>query len=437
MLHNVTPISCVTPKIGVTLCSISIQLELPMQWESLGFRENPFNTEPISQDTLDLYTGHGEEMAVCLDILEQKDVLVIVEGARGVGTTSFANYLRFSLQAKKTYFTPRNEIRVEPNWNLETLLAVIISNIVREIEFFQSDKIIKDKRFQDAKALSLRIAEAYRSFGIDVFGFGINYGKSGGTTSQPIIVPSSVLGHHLEDLALLIQSIGYRYGILIQLNNLDVGAIHEETHLRYLFNALRDYIQTRGISWLMVGDVGLRRFIAQQVDRLDDIVTYETEINPINKQEYECLINKRLDYYRVNQKVISPIEQDVFAYLHLITHGRLRYIFGLLQRLLGRLHVGDLTNKLTLDIAKPMIAKLAHERITRNKLSPGEELILSQLVLLKEASTSEIAKETGKSVNYISNVLANLIKMKLATAQKKGKNRYYVPELDAIIAYSK
>ena len=53
---------------------------------------------------------------------------MVIEGVRGVGTTSFANYLRFSTQAKKTYFTPRNEIGVQPDWNLETLLAVIISN---------------------------------------------------------------------------------------------------------------------------------------------------------------------------------------------------------------------------------------------------------------------------------------------------------------------
>src|ERR1700733_2329217 len=108
-----------------------------MHWEPLGFKANPFNTEPILQDTLALYTGHEEEVKTCLKMLTQKNVLMVIEGARGVGTTSFANYLRFSSQGKMDYFTPRNEIRVEPNWNLETLLAVIVGNIVREIEFFQ------------------------------------------------------------------------------------------------------------------------------------------------------------------------------------------------------------------------------------------------------------------------------------------------------------
>ena len=108
-----------------------------MQWESLGFKDNPFNTEPITIDTLSLYTGHATEIAACKDVVAQKDILMIIEGPRGIGTTSFANFLRFSTQKKKLYLTPRNEIRVNPDWNLETLLSAIIANIIREIEFFQ------------------------------------------------------------------------------------------------------------------------------------------------------------------------------------------------------------------------------------------------------------------------------------------------------------
>jgi hypothetical protein len=407
-----------------------------MKWEALGFKENPFSTEPISQDTISLYTGNVKEVNVSLDVLDQKDILMVIEGARGVGTTSFANYLRFTTQAEKNYFTPHNEIRVEPNWNLETLLAVIISNIVREIELFHPEKVKKDKRFQDAKSISSRISEVYRSFGIEAFGSGVTYGKNAGISSQPIIVPSSTLGHHLEDLTQLIQSIGYKYGILVQLNNLDVGTIHDEKHLRYLFNALRDYIQTKGISWLFVGDVGLRRFVAQQVDRLDDIVSNEVEINPITKLEYDELIDKRLQYFRSNEKVAFPVEADVFNYLYKITHGRLRYIFGLLQRLFSGLHVGDLTDKLTLEIAKPMIIKLARDRVARNDLSPGEEKMLRAIVKLKEISTKKLAEDTQKSLNYTSNILSKLVQFKLVTSHKRGKSRYYLPELDATIAYA-
>jgi hypothetical protein len=66
-----------------------------MQWESFGFKENPFGTDPITQTTLELYTGHNKEIKIFKNVLKEKNILAVIEGARGVGTTSFANYLRF------------------------------------------------------------------------------------------------------------------------------------------------------------------------------------------------------------------------------------------------------------------------------------------------------------------------------------------------------
>jgi hypothetical protein len=270
-----------------------------MQWDALGFSDNPFNTDPIRQSTLDLYVGRDQDVSVCNHVLAEKNILLVIEGARGIGTTSFGNYLRFNAQAKKQYFTPANEMRVGAGWTIETLLAVVIGNIVRELDIFQSDRVANNPKFKDAKALTMRIAETYRSFGIDAFGFGVNYGKNAGITSQPSVVPAAILGHHLEDLATLIQSLGYPLGILLQLNNLDVGAIHEVNHLKYLFNELRDYIQTDLTSWMLVGDVGLRRFIAQQVDRLDDIVSYEVKIDALSEQAFLKLIDQRVNFYQL------------------------------------------------------------------------------------------------------------------------------------------
>lgn len=407
-----------------------------MQWESLGFSGNPFSTDPIDLDTLSLYTGHIKEMSICQDVVCQKDFLMVVEGSRGVGTTSFSNFLRFEAQKNKLYLTPHNEIRVIPNWSLETLLASVVANTIREIEFFQPEELSHDKRFQNAKALSTRIAETYRSFGIDAFGVGVNYGKNAGISSQPVIVPASVLGHHLEDLSALVKSSGYKHGLLLQLNNLDVGAIHEEKYLGYLFNALRDYIQTHGISWILVGDTGLRQFIAHQVDRLDDIVTYETEIKPIDKTEFDELINRRIVHFRSNPKVTTPIDHDVFTYLYDVTKGRLRYVFGLLNRLITRLHLGELTDKLTLDIAKPMIKQLSIERLSKHKLSKTDEQLLRLLVNLNKATITELVKKSKKSTNHVSNILSKLLKLKLVTFHKQGNTRQYFPELDATIAYS-
>lgn len=407
-----------------------------MKWEALGFKDNPFNTDPIMQSTVALYTGQERTIHVCQNILLEKNVLIIVEGARGVGTTSFANFLRFSAQAESNYFTPSNEIRVGAGWSIETLLGVIIANIVREIELLGKNEIIKDDRYQNSKALSTRIAETYRSFGINAFGIGANYGKQVGVVTQPAIVPAAVLGHHLEDLANLVQTTGYKHGLLLQLNNLDIGEIHEEKHLKYLFNELRDYIQTNNVSWMLVGDVGLRKFIAQQVDRLDDIVNYETEISPLDEITYTKLIDKRIEFYRNAPSVQLPIDKDVLLYLFELTKGRLRYVFGLVQRLLNELSVGCLVDRLTIDLVKPMVVKLARERLLKNNLTTGEEDILRALAKLKHASSTVLSNELKKSRQYISKTLVKLYDNKLLDVKSEGRNRIYSPILDVIIAYT-
>ena len=408
-----------------------------MDWQSFGFKNDPLKTSPITQETLALFTGHGEEVQICKNVLTGSNVRVVVEGARGVGTTSFANYIRFCAEAKKIYLTPRSEIKVEQGWRSETLLAAIISHVIREIELQpESDTMSADPRFQSAKAMSSRIAETYRSFGVDAFGFGASYGKQAGIVTQPMIVPSSVLGHHLEDLIALVREAGYKQGVLLQLNNLDVGEIHSQEEMKYLLNALRDYTQIEGSNWLFVGDLGLRKFIAQQVDRLDDIISYEVTIEPLPLIELHQAIQKRVRFYGSTEKTELPIETEVFDYLYKVTSGRLRYVFGLISRLMSRLYVGDLTHKVTLDLAKPMLMKLGRDRVQRADITEIEESTLRLLITRHDLSLPEMAEMLKKTSQYLGRVLVNLVDKGLVSSKKTGKIRAYTPSIDAIIAYT-
>jgi len=409
-----------------------------MDWQAFGFKDDPLQTSPITKSTLGLFTGHGSEIALCHRVLAGRNVRLVIEGSRGVGTTSFANYLRFNPKTQKKYFTPQTEIKVEQGWRLETLLAAIISNFIREIELLEAnDALLSDKRFQDAKSLSVRIADTYRSFGIDIFGFGGSYAKQPGVVTQPVIVPSSTLGNHLEDLINLVQSAGYIHGAIFQLNNLDVGEIHNEDEMKYLLNALRDYTQIKGSNWIFVGDNGLRKFIAQKVDRLDDIISHEVYLKPIALDDLPELIDKRVNFFRESSKVTLPIDKDVFAYLYLITHGRLRYVFGLISRLLNRLHVGDLTDKITLDLAKPMLIALGRDRVLRADVTNNEEYILSYMVGNFPITASQIAKTIGKTSQYVGRAMINLEEKNLVLAKREGRDKFYTPAIDAIIAYGK
>ncbi|OGT69051.1 MAG: hypothetical protein A3J38_09700 [Gammaproteobacteria bacterium RIFCSPHIGHO2_12_FULL_45_9] len=408
-----------------------------MEWQAFGFKDDPLKTSPITKLTLALFTGHSEEARICMNVLTSSNIRIVIEGARGVGTTSFGNYLRFQSEVKKKYFTPSTEIKVEQGWRSETLLAALISNFVREMELrAEFTQVVEDKRFQSAKALSSRIAETYRSFGVDAFGFGANYGKQAGVVTQPLIVPSPVLGHHLEDLIALVREVGYQNGVLFQLNNLDLGEIHAPEDMKYLLNALRDYTQIEGSNWLFVGDVGLRKFIAQEVDRLDDIISYEVDLKPLPMTDITELLDKRVKFYSESERAKLPLDIEVFHYLYTITQGRLRYVFGLASRLMNRLHIGDLTDRVTLSLAKPLLVKLGRDRVQRSDLTAIEENTLRLLVAMPHATPSYIAKKLQRTAQYIGRVLSVLVEKRLASSKRMGRERTYTPSIDAVIAYT-
>lgn len=406
-----------------------------MQWESMGFKDEPFKTQPITTYTLELYTGNKDKIDKSQFALHSSNAVMVIEGSRGVGTTSFGNFLRFQAQEERKYFTPTSEIRVEPNWNADTLMAAVIANIVSTLELQHFDEVQNKQQFKDAKTIVRQITETYRSFGITAFGFGANYGKSG-ITSQPMIMPTQILSHHLEDLVKVVLELGFKYGILIQLNNLDIGVVQNENHIKTLLNIMRDYFQMNGTSWLLVGDMSLRRFIAQEVDRLDDIIVHETDITPLSEKDYLAMIEKRVRYFRVNSKVELPVDKEVLLYLYKITKGRLRFIFGLLNRLFNSLQVGTLSDRITIELAKPVVINYAKKRIKRFNLSTNEELVLKTVVKKDSIQVKEIATALEKQPNYISNILAQLLEYKLVGYTKEWRNHYYYSSIDAYIAYS-
>jgi predicted transcriptional regulator len=205
--------------------------------------------------------------------------------------------------------------------------------------------------------------------------------------------------------------------------------------MKYLFNGLRDYTQIDGINWLFVGDIGLRKFIAQKVDRLDDIISYEVKIKPLEETEFAKMLKKRFEHYKSSVKVVIPVDMAVFTYLYTLTSGRLRYIFGLVSRLMHSLSVGDLTDKITIELAKPMLTKLAKDRVMRTDITSSEEAVLKLIVNMKKTNLSDLANSMRKSRQYVGRVIANLQEKQLISIKKIGNKNSYYPSLDATIAY--
>ena len=88
-----------------------------------------------------------------------------------------------------------------------------------------------------------------------------------------------------------------------------------------------------------------------------------------------------------------------------------------------------------LDIAKPMLIALGKNRIQHSDVTAAEEQALQLLVTLKSASPLIMAKNLRKTSLYIGRVLERLVKKGLVLSCKEGRNRFYKPSIDTVIAY--
>lgn len=100
------------------------------------------------------------------------------------------------------------------------------------------------------------------------------------------------------------------------------------------------------------------------------------------------------------------------------------------------INVGELTDRLTLDIVKPMVIKLAKDRIAQYNITPKELSLLEIIVKVGSGNASKLATELNQSRQAVSRSLLNLLEIKLVTVQQVGRDRHYHPVLEAEMAYS-
>src|SRR6185369_9087553 len=78
-------------------------------WQSLGFKDSPYNARPLSpiKDDIELLVGRDQEAIEFFTALDASpEGVYILSGSPGVGKTSFLNIQQYLLQAKLSPFGP-------------------------------------------------------------------------------------------------------------------------------------------------------------------------------------------------------------------------------------------------------------------------------------------------------------------------------------------
>lgn len=399
-------------------------------YEHWNLGESPYTTAPISRDHLDLFVGRSEVVAAAQNALRNPSVLVL-EGGRGVGTTSLGNYLRFVKAQEGKYFSPLSEVSASAGITAELFLANVLSILVWTID---SDYDLEgNPDYRTIKSTTHQIREHYRDFSaqISVLGSGIGAGRS---TQRMVVAPPTypqpTLVRCLSDVKRLLTGYGVEEEIIVQVNNLDFGTILSEEEGMHFLNAVRDLLQISGYSWILVGDLGLRHFIADRVDRLDDIVALEWLVEPLSLQEVYEAIEKRVRKYGMGHRPQAPLSDELIAMLYEATEGRIRQIFGFANRLLNHLADTPLIDQITPSIALPLLRSEVERRMRRNKLTASEKRVLMCVTREDARYPTEISKQTHIVRSNVSRILKRLVETRFVTFRPEGRRRRYVAMAD-------
>lgn len=406
-------------------------------FERWRLSRNPYVTAPIDRENLDLFVGREKHVPVAYRVLSEKSILVI-EGDRGVGTTSLGNYLRFTKESERNNLTPNLELSVGIGWNEELLLANVLSVITWELEGRTPSKY--KAKYKEIRSAAHQIRETYRNISLQltVLGTGGGIGTNAETmVTMPQLIPTATLIKHLIEIKDLIGASGYQKETVVQLNNLDIDTLFSPGQLSSFLNSIRDILQIDGYTWILVGDSGLRNFIADKVDRLDDIISYSCMIEPLSLEEVQSAIKARVQKYALKSSPIHPLSDDLIQVLYSSTNGRIRQIYGFATRLIHSIEDNLLIEQVTPDVALPIIKREVENRSRLYGVTKRERAVLEKITFSPGISPSRLTKDTGLSAPNVSRILSHLLKSRLVTVRQKGRSREYNAAPDVLIAFTK
>ena len=156
-------------------------------WESLGFRESPYNTNPLQArvEDLDLLVGRDSEATqFCTLLGTAPNGVLILSGTPGVGKTSFLNIQQYRLENGLSPFGPkllaaRSLCAIQPTDDLRKIALRAVECLYRSINSWcVLNSVAVPKQAQEVgKWLSGTGASGF-SVGITIVGCGGSFGRT-------------------------------------------------------------------------------------------------------------------------------------------------------------------------------------------------------------------------------------------------------------------
>lgn len=433
-------------------------------WDSLGFRESPYNTNPLKarSEDVDLLVGRESEATdLCTQLGTAPQGILILSGTPGVGKTSFFNIQQYLLETGRAPFGPkilsaRHLCPVQPKDQLKTLALRALDSLYRSVEVWCSanTRPVPPESAKIAKWLSGTGASGF-TLGISIMGCGGNFGR---TSQLPKASDAS-----FEAIADALAAVT---GEVVNLLRFDSAVIAldnmenlEEDELKMMLISFRDTLfSIPNLWWVLIGQSGLGSLIQSLDPRVFERTTGSgIEVKPIELTELDRAIELRVAKFHKSNGGKSPLPQSIHRHLFEASLGEVRFVFKysnsicskfverLRTRVLNRPDVksgqnqaryrqvfetslneviGDVLigSQIGADLAMDHLREIVQGELSGLFLKPKERAVLQAIGKAGQARASDFKNYSLKSMQDFSrNYLSKLYSQNLLTRQQEGR----------------
>lgn len=303
-------------------------------WDQLGFRESPYNTNPLKAraEDIDLLVGRSGEATEFFTSLEvSSQGILVLSGSPGVGKTSFLNIQQFRLENDLAPFGPkllsaRDLCPVQPSDSLEAVARRALSTLCKSVEKWCVLNMaeVPPQTKKICKWVSGTISGGIE-VGISIAGFGGNFGR---TVELPSFAEASLemIG---DALTVVSQENNSKLGFTSCIVALDNLENLEEDQLGRMLISFRDTLfSIERIWWILIGQSGLGSLIQSLEPRVFERTTGSgIEIKPIELDEFDEAIAVRVSKFHSSGQGKAPLTRKMHQNLFEASRGEMRFVF--------------------------------------------------------------------------------------------------------------
>ena len=255
-------------------------------WTKLGFKENPYDTKPltVTTDDVDLLLGRESEQVDFLTEIEaSNEGVFVLSGVPGVGKTSFLNIQQYLIENGQgfggNFLAARVLCPIQPSDEKKDIAIRCIQSYTKSIQEYCSEKGKKlPKQVEKAIDWVHQNKPTSFEFGISILGSGVNYGKE-------VHLPSmkdatfETLAELIKTLALDVKTELKFEGSFIVLDNLE--NLHPDDLSDVLITFRDTLFTTTNIWWILIGQSGLYSLIQSTNPKVAQRISGSLELKPI------------------------------------------------------------------------------------------------------------------------------------------------------------